>query len=37
VAGKAHYQTKLSKAADHMPMTAATLASGIVANKNIES
>jgi hypothetical protein len=37
VAGKADYQTKLSKAADHMPMTAAILASGIVANKNIES
>jgi hypothetical protein len=37
VAGKADYQTKLSKAADHMPITAAILASGIVANKNIES
>ena len=37
VAVKADYQTKLSKAADHMPMTAAILASGIVANKNIES
>jgi hypothetical protein len=37
VAGKADHQTKLSKAADHMPITAAILASGIVANKNIES
>jgi len=37
VAGKADYQTKLTKAADHMPMTAAILTSGIVANKNIES
>jgi hypothetical protein len=37
VAVKADYQTKLTKAADHMPMTAAILASGIVANKNIES
>jgi hypothetical protein len=37
VAGKADYQTKLSMAADHMAMTAAILASGIVANKNIES
>jgi hypothetical protein len=37
VAAKADYQTKLTKAADHMPMTAAILASGIVANKNIES
>jgi hypothetical protein len=37
MAAKADYQTKLTKAADHMPMTAAILASGIVANKNIES
>ena len=37
VAGKPDYQTKLSKAAEHMPMTAAVLASGIVANKKIES
>jgi hypothetical protein len=37
VAAKADYQAKLTKAADHMPMTAAILASGIVANKNIES
>ena len=37
VAGKPDYQTKLSKAAEHMPMTAAILASGIVANKKIES
>ena len=37
VAGKPDYQTKLTKAADHMPMTAAILTSGIVANKNIES
>ena len=37
VAGKADYQTRLTKAADHMPMTAAILTSGIVANKNIES
>jgi hypothetical protein len=37
VAARADYQTKLTKAADHMPMTAAILASGIVANKNIES
>ena len=37
VAGKADYQTKLSKAAEHMPMTAAILTSGIVANKNIAS
>ena len=37
VAGKPDYQTKLSKAAEHMPMTAAILTSGIVANKNIAS
>jgi hypothetical protein len=37
VAGKPDYQTKLTKAADHMPMTAAILTSGIVANKNIDS
>ena len=37
VAGKPDYQTKLSKAAEHMPMTAAILASGIVANKKIDS
>ena len=37
VAGKADYQTKLATAADHMPMTAAILTSGIVANKNIAS
>jgi hypothetical protein len=37
VAGKPDYQTKLSKAAEHMPMTAAILTSGIVANKKIES
>ena len=37
IAGKADYQSKLTAAADHMPMTAAILASGIVANKNIES
>jgi hypothetical protein len=37
VAGKADYQTKLSIAASHMPMTAAILTSGIVANKNIAS
>ena len=37
VAGKPDYQTKLSKAAEHMPMTAAVLTSGIVANKNIAS
>jgi hypothetical protein len=37
VAGKPDYQTKLTKAADHMPMTAAILTSGIVANKKIES
>jgi hypothetical protein len=37
VAGKPDYQTKLSTAAEHMPMTAAVLASGIVANKKIES
>ena len=36
VAGKPDYQTKL-KAASHMPMTAAVLTSGIVANKNIAS
>jgi hypothetical protein len=37
VTGKPDYQTKLSKAAEHMPMTAAVLTSGIVANKNIAS
>ena len=37
VAGKPDFQTKLSKAAEHMPMTAAILTSGIVANKKIES
>ncbi|HJY43843.1 MAG TPA: hypothetical protein VJ301_04425 [Propionibacteriaceae bacterium] len=37
VAGKPDYQTKLSIAASHMPMTAAVLTSGIVANKNIAS
>jgi hypothetical protein len=37
VAGEADYHAKLTKAADHMPMTAAILTSGIVANKNIES
>jgi hypothetical protein len=37
VAGKPDYQTKLSIAAEHMPMTAAVLTSGIVANKKIES
>ncbi|HJV13824.1 MAG TPA: hypothetical protein VJ625_08010 [Propionibacteriaceae bacterium] len=37
VAGKPDYQTKLSTAAEHMPMTAAVLTSGIVANKKIES
>ncbi len=37
IAGKADYQSKLTAAADHMPMTAAILASGIVANKKIES
>jgi hypothetical protein len=37
VAGKPDYQTKLTKAADHMPMTAAILTSGIVANKKIDS
>jgi hypothetical protein len=37
VAGKPDYQSKLSKAADHMPMTAAILTSGIVANKKIDS
>jgi hypothetical protein len=37
VAGKPDYQTKLTKAADHMPMSAANLTSGIVANKRIES
>ena len=37
IAGKADYQTKLTVAADHMPMTAAILTSGIVANKKIES
>ena len=37
VAGKPDFQTKLSRAAEHMPMTAAILTSGIVANKKIES
>jgi hypothetical protein len=37
VAGEADYQSKLTKAANHMPMTAAILTSGIVANKKIES
>jgi hypothetical protein len=37
VAGKPDFQAKLSKAAEHMPMTAAILTSGIVANKKIES
>jgi uncharacterized protein YmfQ (DUF2313 family) len=37
IAGKADYQSKLTVAADHMPMTAAILTSGIVANKKIES
>ncbi|HEX3199153.1 MAG TPA: hypothetical protein VHR39_16515 [Propionibacteriaceae bacterium] len=37
VAGKPDYQTKLTKAANHMPMTAAILTSGIVANKKIDS
>jgi len=37
VAGKPDYQAKLTKAADHMPMTAAILTSGIVANKKIDS
>jgi hypothetical protein len=37
VAGKPDYQAKLTKAAEHMPMTAAILTSGIVANKKIES
>ena len=37
VAGKPDYQTKLSEAASHMPMTAAVLTSGIVANKHIAS
>jgi hypothetical protein len=37
VAGKSDYQTKLSMAAHHMPMTAAVLTSGIVANKKIDS
>ena len=37
IAGKADYQSKLTAAADHMPMTAAILANGIVANKKIES
>jgi hypothetical protein len=37
VADKPDYQTKLSMAAEHMPMTAAVLTSGIVANKKIES
>ncbi|HEX6758569.1 MAG TPA: hypothetical protein VF086_09195 [Propionibacteriaceae bacterium] len=37
VAGKPDHQTKLATAADHMPMTAAVLTSGIVANKKIDS
>ena len=37
VAGKPDYQAKLSEAAHHMPMTAAVLTSGIVANKKISS
>jgi len=37
LAGKPDYQAKLTKAAEHMPMTAAILTSGIVANKKIES
>jgi hypothetical protein len=37
VAGKPDYQNKLSMAAQHMPMTAAVLTSGIVANKKIDS
>jgi hypothetical protein len=37
IAGRADYQSKLTVAADHMPMTAAILTSGIVANKKIES
>ena len=37
VAGKPDYQAKLAEAADHMPMTAAVLTSGIVANKKIAS
>ena len=37
VAGKPDYQNKLGMAAQHMPMTAAVLTSGIVANKKIES
>jgi hypothetical protein len=37
IAGKADYQTKLTIAADHMPMTAEILTTGIVANKKIAS
>jgi hypothetical protein len=37
VAGKPDYQNKLGMVAQHMPMTAAVLTSGIVANKKIES
>jgi len=37
IAGRADYQSKLTVAADHMPMTAAILTSGIVANKKIAS
>ena len=37
VAGKPDYQAKLTEAANHMPMTAAVLTSGIVANKKIAS
>ena len=35
VAGSPNYQTKLAAAAAHMPMTAAILTNGIVANKHI--
>jgi hypothetical protein len=35
VAGKSDFQTKLSTAAAHMPMTAAILAGGIAKNKNL--
>jgi len=35
VAGSPNYQSKLAAAAEHMPMTAAILTSGIVANKHI--
>ncbi|HVF04823.1 MAG TPA: hypothetical protein VNA20_08290 [Frankiaceae bacterium] len=36
VAGQPDYQSKLRLAAEHMPMTAAILASGIAKNKGIE-